>query len=308
MFKRLAVIILSVLVVSGYGQQDPQYSHDMFNYMAINPGYAGTSGEINATALSRQQWVGFKGAPKTTLLSLETALKTFGTASGAGLIISDDRLGFEKNFNAEFAYSYHLSIGQGNLGIGLEAGIINKAISGKWNSVDPADSDPLIPNETDRKMALDLGIGAFYTLNNLYLGISSTHLHQPKLQFAKGETYLRRHYYLMGGYNLQVLNSLIDLSPSVNLKYDGAVMQYNFNVIALYNKKFWGGVTYRNKDAIIGLIGIELINGIKLGYAYDFTLSQVRKNSSGSHEVMIAYSFNLGMDKTPQRYKSVRFL
>jgi hypothetical protein len=85
-------------------------------------------------------------------------------------------------------------------------------------------------------------------------------------------------------------------------------MQFNLTSLIRYNKKVWGGVSYRYSDAMIGMIGLELFNGIRLGYAYDFTISDMGNNSSGSHEFMVNYCFDLGLGKSPMKYKSIRFL
>jgi hypothetical protein len=55
-------------------------------------------------------------------------------------------------------------------------------------------------------------------------------------------------------------------------------------------------------------VGLELFNGIRIGYAYDFPLSDIRKSTSGSHEFMVNYCFDLSLGKSPMRYKSIRFL
>jgi hypothetical protein len=89
---------------------------------------------------------------------------------------------------------------------------------------------------------------------------------------------------------------------------DGRVIQFSATSLVRYNKKAWGGVSYRPGDALVGIIGIELFNGIRIGYAYDFPISDIRKSTSGSHEFLVNYCFNLSMGKSPMRYKSIRFL
>ncbi|NMD03750.1 MAG: type IX secretion system membrane protein PorP/SprF [Bacteroidales bacterium] len=86
------------------------------------------------------------------------------------------------------------------------------------------------------------------------------------------------------------------------------MVQATVTSLVRYNKKVWGGVSYRAGDSVIGLIGIELFNGIRIGYSYDFPLSDVRKSTYGSHEFMVNYCFDLSFGKSPMRYKSVRFL
>jgi type IX secretion system PorP/SprF family membrane protein len=96
--------------------------------------------------------------------------------------------------------------------------------------------------------------------------------------------------------------------PSIFVYSDGKVAQFNVTSLVRYNKKVWGGVSYRAGDALIGTVGFELFNGIRIGYSYDFPLSDIRKNTSGSHEFMVNYCFDLSLGKSAMRYKSIRFL
>jgi type IX secretion system PorP/SprF family membrane protein len=112
----------------------------------------------------------------------------------------------------------------------------------------------------------------------------------------------------MAGYNIQLSNPAFELLPSVFLQSDARMTKIDLNTTLLYNKKFWAGVTYRVGAAIVGMVGLEILNGVKVGYSYDFDTSALTSFSKGSHEVMIGYSFTVGMDKIPQKYKSIRFL
>lgn len=55
-------------------------------------------------------------------------------------------------------------------------------------------------------------------------------------------------------------------------------------------------------------VGIELKNGLKIGYSYDVPASSFSRNYGGSHELSLAYQFDLRIDKKGKGYKSVRFL
>ncbi len=103
-------------------------------------------------------------------------------------------------------------------------------------------------------------------------------------------------------------NPSLELIPSVCAFSDAKVTQFTLNTILRYNKKTWGGVSYRAGDALTGMVGFELFNGVRVGYAYDFPLSDIRKSTSGSHEFMVNYCFELSTGRSPMRYKSIRFL
>jgi type IX secretion system PorP/SprF family membrane protein len=268
---------------------------------------------ICATALNRQQWVGFKGAPSTTVFNISAPIAPFKIKSGVGLLVESDNVGFDKDINLSASYSYLMELGTGKLGIGLSLGMLNKTLSPNWSipsgdTHTPASGDPLIPENKESYVAFDAGLGVFYKTDKYYGGFSVTHLNQPKIKFSKGTPYISRHYYLTAGYVLQLPNPSLELLPSLFAFSDGKVTQFTITSLIRYNKKAWGGVSYRAGDALIGIIGFELFNGIRLGYAYDFTLSDIRKNSSGSHEFMVNYCFDLNMGKSPMKYKSIRFL
>jgi type IX secretion system PorP/SprF family membrane protein len=98
------------------------------------------------------------------------------------------------------------------------------------------------------------------------------------------------------------------LQPSFLLKGSGNIVQFDLNLTALVRDRYWGGLSYRFQDAVVVLGGVELANGVRIGYSYDITTSPLAKVSGGSHEVVVGYTFDLNLDKREKRYKSVRFL
>jgi type IX secretion system PorP/SprF family membrane protein len=265
-----SIIFRLVFVTISFSQQDPTYSQPMFNQMAFNPGYAGGSDMVCFSLLTRQQWVGFEGAPSTTMLTANMPFKVFGISSGAGLTLMSDQIGFEDNLSIALSYAYRLDIGTGKLGIGLSAGLYNKSLKPKWDIPEsenhtPATGDPLIPENDESVVSFDLGFGLYYRTDDLYVGLSSTHLNEAKLKYTKGTPYLKRQYYLIAGYTLPFGKPLFEVTPSIFLYSDGKTSQISINTMVLYNKKFWGGVSYRAGDAITGMIGIELFSGIRIG-------------------------------------------
>jgi type IX secretion system PorP/SprF family membrane protein len=103
-------------------------------------------------------------------------------------------------------------------------------------------------------------------------------------------------------------NPALELIPSVFVQSDTRVTKIDLNTVFMYNKKLWAGVTYRVGSALVGMVGVNILNGIKIGYSYDFDTSALSNYSKGSHEVMIGYDFRIGIDRVPEKYKSIRFL
>jgi len=309
----IAFLFLVIIIQPVLSQQDPLSSQYMFNTLTFNPGIAGTSGMICATALNRQQWVGFTGAPSTTVFNISAPVSPFKIKSGVGLIIESDNIGFDKDINISGTYSYLMDLGPGKLGIGLSLGMLNKTLTPTWeipsgDSHTPASGDPLIPENKESYVAFDAGLGLYFKTDKYYAGLSVTHINQPEIKYSKGTPYVSRHYYITAGYILQLPNPSLELLPSVFAFSDGKIAQFTITSLLRYNKKVWGGVSYRAGDALVGMVGFELYNGIRLGYAYDFTMSDMNKNSSGSHEFMVNYCFDLGLGRSPMKYKSIRFL
>ena len=314
MKRALALIALTALFAGTLNaQSDPVSSQFMFNQLLYNPGSAGASGMICATAMTRQQWVGWEGAPSSTLFHVNAAVSPFRINSGVGLSILNDQAGFNTDNSLLLTYSYLLDLGQGKLGIGLSAGILNKALDPNWSIpsgdqfVPPA-GDPLIPESKESFLAFDMALGVYYSTVDYYAGISVTHLNEPSLRYTKGTPYVARQYYAMAGYTLRLPNPAFELMPSLFVYSDGAMVQPTLNTLVRYNKKAWSGVSYRAGDALTAIFGIEVYNGIRISYAYDFPMNDIRKSTSGSHEFLVNYCFDLSLGRSSMRYKSIRFL
>ncbi len=319
MRKKLLFFACSFIGLVSFAQQDAQFSMNMFNRLSINPAYAGTTYAftknkgICATALYRQQWSGFSGAPKIALLSVD-----YGTVlgGGIGLTVDQDQLGFDKTLKAKLAYSFQRHIGsKGVLGIGADVGMMQKSFSGTFKAPDGSTSDapgtdPTIPWAGSSGTTYDLGFGLYYTTKKLYIGLSSLHLPEQTVKEKGGagrnDFAVKRHYYVMAGYTWAVTNQL-DLTPSILTKSDATSTQLDVNLMAKVNKLIFFGVSYRLTDAAVGIVGLEF-SGIRVGYSYDYTLSAVKKYSSGSHEIMLGYCYKFPIHEYKQSHVNVRFL
>ena len=158
-------------------------------------------------------------------------------------------------------------------------------------------------------MACDMSFGAWYTHPWVYAGISVSHLNEPSITFEdKYETYIGRSYYFIAGSNIPIKNTLYEVQPSMMVKSNLNITQYELSCRVKYNKLFWVGLSYRWKDACIFMIGAEYKNFIA-GYAYDYPVSAIVKASSGSHEVFLGYSLKLDLsDKNKNKHKSIRIM
>jgi type IX secretion system PorP/SprF family membrane protein len=143
----------------------------------------------------------------------------------------------------------------------------------------------------------------------MYAGVSMTHLTEPVFTTdagGEGDLYKRTAYFT-AGYYYTMPNGLIQLRPSVFVKSDFVASQMSFNLTALYNQMFWGGITYRGSNDIGIMVGATLKSNISFGIAYDYHLSS-ELNSPGSIDVMLKYCFSMSKKGGKTSYRSVRFL
>lgn len=304
-------ILLTVLFFSQLtkAQQDPQFTHFMFDKLSINPGFAGTSDAYCVTGIFRNQWTGFGQSPRTVLLNAHAPVEIL--KGGLGFTYFSDKLGFENNSLARLSYSYHLNnVGPGNLGIGISAGYFTKTYSANWITPDGTapSTDASIPNVNASQGVLDFSFGAYYYADKFYGGISATHLSESNISSLNVKT--SRHFYVMGGYTYDLTGDLA-LKPNVLVKSDLTSTQLDANITVMFREMIWGGLTYRVGDAISPMIGGQKELGpgmLKIGYSYGVTTSQIKNYSSGSHEIMVNYCFNLSANKPFQRSVHPRFL
>jgi type IX secretion system PorP/SprF family membrane protein len=309
--KPVLILVSLILLSSAYAQQDPQFSQVMFNQNTINPGAAGSSDMISSSLINRIQWVGFDGAPRTSALNVNSAIAPFGFKSGVGLNICTDNYGFNKDLGMNLSYAARLKTGKGMLGLGINGGFISKNINPSWISPEDYKTDEAIPQKKESSLNLDLGAGLYFNNEEMYFGLSVAHLNGTKMNSAAKTAHYKRQFYLTGGYILNLPNPSWQFNPSVYAVSDLFLSQISLSANVKYNKKFWGGVSYRMGrlgDAITGMLGIELFNGLKIGYAYEFSMREISGYNDGSHEFMLGYTFSLKKERPPQQYKSIRFL
>lgn len=310
----LIIIILTVSSLVLRAQQDPQFTHNMFNHAFVNPGSYGLSDGVTVTGIFREQWLGFKDyngdkvAPETFLLTADAPIKFLHGGFGVG--VAQDKEAQIRNMIIKLGYSFHMNLGNAKLGIGVNANLNNKTIDGsKLNPVD--DNDPVITNlPTDGVLVSDISAGAFLQKPRYYVAFSSTQILETEKSTgsAGGIAYYknRRHYYLTSGYDISLpaFQGYV-FTPSVFLKSDGNTLQADINVMARYNNKIWYGVSYRINDAVSLLIGMAY-KDFEIGYSYDIPTSRIA--ATGSHEIMARYRFKLERDKTRTGYRNTRYL
>ncbi len=309
----LSVILLVSCAIAMRAQYDSQLSQYFMAMGYYNPAYAGVTGDLNMLALSRLQWIGIEGAPKSFFINADMPLKLGKTNHGIGLVVFTEGIGLFQNTHVNFQYAYKQKLFGGTLSIGVQFGMVNQSFDGEKvfypTSQFHQQEDEAIPQTQVSGMGLDINAGIYYTHKHFYVGIGATHLNKTEIQLDEySYMYLTSTYNLTGGYNIQFRNPLYELQPSVFLKTDLQSFQADITARLEYNKMFNGGFSWRVNESVILLLGAK-IGRFRVGYAYDFPTTPLLKGTSGSHELMVSYQLKLKKSKSGKnRHKSVRIL
>lgn len=288
----------------------------MYLPTAYNPAAAGEDDLMRVAGLHRMQFTGINNAPMTTYFLFSSPFVIGKTRHAAGVRFLNDRFGLFSNQALHAQYAYRMRVGNGTLAIGTDLGFVN--ISFAYDSVNlgrlSADyfqqSDEAIPQgQGGNGMTFDLGAGIWYSAPTWWVSASMSHLTFPTLQWSdKSEFHLKGTMYLAGGYNWRLRNRDWVLKPSAMVMTDFAGWDVNIAMMAELKEKYRFGLSYRILGNVGLILGMDIISGLQIGYTYELPTSKLIYESYGSHEIYLAYGFDILRPKRTNRYKSVRYL
>ncbi len=322
----------SILVLAGFyllhvtasAQQVPMYSQYIMNGFLINPSFAGRDGYTTVNLTVREQWVGIEGSPATYAASFQTRLlknsyiskatsvrkklvkPTKGGNVGLGGYIFNDNNGIMRRTGFQAVYAYHIAMGKtggypNNLAFGLSLSAYQFAVNTEGLVYDT--DDPLL-NNYDRSVFIpDFNFGASYTTTRYYAGFAMTSILRGSLLFADTTDTKRTelgHYFLTGGIKFTLAPDWV-IEPSAFIKSSDMLfksLQMDLTARVYYKEDYWAGLSYRTNDALIMMMGLKY-DRFLIGYAVDFTLTDIRKQSFGSHELTLAVKFG----ESARRYR-----
>lgn len=285
-------VIALMAIFDVQAQQDPQYTQYMYNMSVINPAYAGSKENLSLGLLYRKQWVEIEDAPTTFTLSGHSPI---GKNVGFGISAISDKIGpvEENNIYGDFSYTLNLG-GEHRLAMGIKAGV-------SLHKVGLFDISPTLPDPADDAFAqntsnssFNLGAGLFYYTNKYYLAFSipnmlkSTHLDYNGVQYGTDV----QHYFFTGGY-------VFDLSPVTKFKpfflvktAFNAPTSFDVSTNFMFYDKFELGATYRFEDSFGAMVNYKITDGLRVGYAYDRVISNIKTVTTSSHEVILLFDLN----------------
>ncbi len=306
MIKSIFVAFTALLVSNAVmGQQDPLFTQYIQNPMAVNPAYSGSLQVMNATLISRLQWTGFDGAPRTNYLSVASPLADERISVGVNLV--NDKVGpiTQNGLFADAAYSLPIDK-RTNVNFGLRAGgNFFSAGIGSLKLYNETQTDIAFSQNINSTFLPNLGFGVYVNSEKWYVGASAPKLLTNEVQTSGGEVTVQtanafteaRHFYFMGG-GLFELNPSLTLKPSAAIRMvTGAPLAIDVTVQALISETFWVGAYHRLNDSFGGILQLQASEQLKIGYSYDHTISDLSGYVGGTHEILISFDLSFSGSK-----------
>ncbi len=324
--NRFLLLATSLLVASAaFSQQLPQYSQYMHNLYVVNPASAGMEDYVDINMSFRQQWTGIDDAPRTYYLSAtgalgkgeepqsrsmaipisrpdlynsrkpETTKRKLKHALG-GIAMVDEYGPFQRTV-VNLGYALHIPIGKKYFAsVGASLG---------WAGVQFDNSNITLQEQVDntynafiaggdRSNMFDLNLGVMLYSDDLFIGYGLYQVLQNQVRLGDqdppmnlSDSRLADHHYIVAGYRIGIGEN-IGLTPSTMIKNQGpSPVSFDVNLRVDYKRKFWIGASYRHEDAAVAMLGITVADLIRVGYSYDYTLSELNTFSNGSHEIVL---------------------
>lgn len=318
--KRVIIIMFCALFVGGLmAQQDAQYSFYMFNNVYFNPAYTGKKEALHFEVLHREQWrffnVGDKieGAPQSTSLSIHSPFKRSNNALGFNF--HNDIIGPYKTFDFGINYAYRIPIGTRlKLSFGVKGNYKLYQVS-NVNFLESGDQVATQLNTFPNINTFNFGAGVYLWNRNdkFYVGFSVPHLLNNKLYHDQSvgdgnSAQEYQHYFITAGLVAGKASSNFKFYPSFMMKFvKNSPMDLDVNANFLLYNRLWLGAGYRfggnyyvdnekvkvgKGSAVIGMIKVLVLDNLEIGYAYDYTTSDLGSYQSGSHEFLVNFKLN----------------
>ena len=259
---------------------------------------------------------------------------------GLGGYISQDQFGSSRFTSLELSYAYRFQLTEDvRLSLGLRGGLTHHGYD--YTGLHIKDGgDEAFGEFSGTGLRPNAGAGAYVYTDRFYIGASVPRVFESTmLNFDRDEANQTqidvarsyRHLYLAGGVALPVRGDDIVFKPSVLVKGVGWLegfatssrdvdvvrtpTQVDLDVSFLFQRVLWVGASIRttvdyivdgnsSHDSADLWAAFTFENGLRVGAAYDYSLTRVQQFGNGSAEVMLGYDLNLkpGRIVTPRYF------
>ncbi len=261
----------------------------LLNGLAINPAYAGSRDALSATLLYKNKWVNFPGSSEIQAFTSHFPLKKKKIAMGVS--VDNESWGFTNKTNAYAYYARYFQFWRGNISLGLRAGM---------NFHNEKNSEARLRDEGDPSFFNDswnypgFGAGFYYYDDRFYFGAAVPYFINASeksrdLVFDPNNY----HFLISTGYLIRV-SEVLKFKPNVLVDYliDRPV-NYNLalNIILLKDNLLWLGGMYKSSKELVAMVDLQIGKQLRLGYAYDYALTDLNNFQNGTHEIVLRYEF-----------------
>ena len=316
-FKRCIVLLLGFLpVVCVRAQFDPQIGHYVYMPTSYNPAAAGEGDMMRVGGAHRMQFVDITNASMTTWFSFTSPFVIGKTSHGAGVRFLNDKYGLFTTQSLYAQYAYRQRAGNGYFSVGVDLGFVNVGFMGDSINLDEMgddyheSNDEAIPAGSKSGMKFDMGVGLYYSTSTWWVGASYSHILRPTVEWDEySNVTLAGTMYVTGGYHFRLKNHKDwMLTPSAMIMSDFVSWDVNVTLMCDYKDRYHWGVGYRVAGSVNVLLGVDIVSGLQLGYSCELPTNKMLLESYGTHEVYLAYSFDILKPKRTNKYKSIRYL
>lgn len=295
--KYILVVVFVLVGLVSKAQQDPMFTQYMNQLLSINPAYAGAKGVTSATFIAREQWRGIEGHPSTQTIFVHSPMNS---EMGIGGSVMNDRLGNVSNTGIYGDYSYTITYpGERYLSLGLKAGFsIYHADLSTLDLGSGDATDPAFMSDIGRNFMPNAGVGVYMSSPDYYLGFSIPKLISNRITEVDVETETvsreQLHAFFMGGYVFDITR-ILKFKPYFMVRATpNAPLSIDLTAQFVFIDKLWGGVTYRLGNSFGAMVQVQVNDQLKVGYAYDYTTTQLKAYNAGTHEILIGFDFSFG--------------
>ena len=287
--------------------QDPAFTQFYGNPIYLNPAMAGSAYCPRIVMNHRNQWPNLKGAFVTTSFSYDKNVEELHGGVGFQVINDIQGEGALSNTQVNALYAHQLQVNQkvtilSGIQVGLHQRALDKTKLSFGDQIDPNygfiyPTKENIDQFGDNISYADISLGFMAFTKKYFAGVAIHHLTEPEDAFIETNN-LPKRLTIHAGANFAIgkyknMGLVTDdgpfLTPNILYMSQNGAEQLNIG-LSLTNQSLSGGLYLRNNfsnsDAILVVLGYEL-NGTRIGYSYDYSVSELSGVSGGAHEVSL---------------------
>lgn len=320
MIKKYTVVLMVLL--SGCCEwiyaQDPQFSQFYACPIYLNPAFAGSAKCPRATLNYRNQWPALGSTYITYIASYDQQVKMLEGSLGGYIYKDIQGDGAMSSLNISGIYNYTFVLNRKtNLNWAFQVSYLQKKLN--WDFIFPDMIHPLygpiypthevlVPT-SEVTGHFDFSTGAIISTRKYFFGLAVHHVTQPTESFRENDdAFLPRKYSVHFGTNIPIKGiglrkGDLAISPQLLFQQQLDFQQMNWGLY-LSRKGIVGGIWFRQNltfhyDSFIMILGY-VKEKMKFAYSYDLTISELKNQTLGAHEVSASYIF-------PCKIKKVKF-